>query len=325
MNFQIPGQIPGQAPAGLWRRVPPAIFPPVLGLLGLGLGWRRGIVEFALPQGLADAALGAIMLLALFALMTYVVKMARRPSVVLDELKILPGRAGLSAAVLCLYLLAVVFAPYSGGLARGFLGAGIVFHLGLTAALIWTLATGPKEQRRVTPVWHLGFTGWIVCALAAQALGLATLAIGLFWLSLVIAVGIWTASLQQFSRETVPAPLRPLLAIHLAPAALIGSVATGFQAEAIAQAFGLLSALLLFVFVVRGRWLLAAGFSPFWGALTFPLAATANFWLAMGGVWRLPGAFVLIGATLFIPFVAYQVMKLWAKGQLAVKTNAATA
>ena len=176
---------PKPTPKGLWRRTPPAIFPATLGLLGLALGWRRGVGQFALPPGLADLFLGAVTLFALFALLTYVVKLMRRPAVVLEDLRILPGRAGLAAAVLCLYLLAL--------------------------------------------------------------------------------------------------------------------------------------------FVVRARWLLSGGFSPLWGALTFPLAATATFWLALGGAWTLPGAVLLVAATIIIVPIALQVAKLWAKGTLAIKTNAAIA
>lgn len=321
MDFQIPKT----AQPGLFRRMPPAAFPTVLGLLGLGLGWRRGADAFGLPQGLAEALLGAITLLAAFVVLAYLVKLARRLAAGLEDLRILPGRAGLATAVLSLYLIALALGPVAPSLARMVFGLGIAAHLGLNAAVIYTFAKGPVEQRRVNPVWHLTFSGWIVASLAAQGLGFTLLALGLFWLSLLAAVAIWTISLQQFSRETVPAPLRPLLAIHLSPAALLGAVATGFQAGGMAQAFAILSALGLAALVIRARWLLAAGFSPLWGALTFPLAATASFWLALGEVWHLPGAFTLIAATLIIPPITFQILKLWANGQLAAKTNAATA
>lgn len=316
---------PKPTPKGLWRRTPPAIFPATLGLLGLALGWRRGVGQFALPPGLADLFLGAVVLFALFALLTYVVKLMRRPAVGLEDLRILPGRAGLAAAVLCIYLLALAFGPISPAQARPILLLGIVAHLALTVAVLWTFAHGPAEQRRVNPVWHLTFSGWIVAALAAQGLGLATLALALFWLALLAALVIWSLSIGQFAQESVPAPLRPLLAIHLAPASLLGTVATGFNAGGLSLAFAALSVILLALFVVRARWLLAAGFSPLWGALTFPLASTASFWLALGGAWTLPGAVLLVAATVIIVPIALQITKLWAKGTLAIKTNAAIA
>ncbi len=316
---------PPPTPKGLWRRTPPAIFPAVMGLLGLGLGWRRGVGEFALPPGFADLVLGAVSALALFALLTYVVKFMRRPAVVLEDLKILPGRAGVSAAVLCLYLLAAVFGPISPEQARPLLLLGMAVHAAFTVALIYVFAKGPPEQRRVTPVWHLSFTGWVLAAMVALSLGLPGLARALFWLSLIAALAIWSLSIQQFSRETVPAPLRPLLAIHLAPAAILGIVAHGFHANGMAMVFGLLAAVGLAVMVLRGRWMLAGGFSPLWGAFTFPLAATANLWLTLGGFWRVPGAVLLIVASIAVPMIAAKIFKLWASGQLAMKTNAAIA
>jgi tellurite resistance protein len=128
----------------------------------------------------------------------------------------------------------------------------------------------------------------------------------------------------------VPAPLRPLLAIHLSPAALLGTVSLGLGYHTLALVFAVLAALILTALVLGARWLLVAGFSPFWGALTFPLAASANLWLGMGerGMgegWRWAGDGALIAATLIIPPIAVKVLQLWAKGTLAIKTNAATA
>lgn len=316
---------PEPTPKGLWRRTPPAVFPPVLGVLALALGWRRGVGEFALPAGFADLLAGAAMALGLFALLSYVVKFARRPAVVLDDLRILPGRAGVASAVLCLYLLAAILGPLAPQEARPILLLGMAVHAAFTVALIYVFATGPAEQRRVTPVWHLSFTGWIVAAMVALGLDLPGVARVLFWGSLMTAMAIWSLSIQQFSRESVPAPLRPLLAIHLAPAAIFGLTATGFGAQGIAQVFGLITAAGLALGLIRLRWLTAAGFSPLWGAFTFPMASIASLWLSLGGVWRLPGAVLLIAATIAIPVIAAKIFKLWASGQLALKTNAAIA
>lgn len=316
---------PTPTPKGLWRRTPPTIFPAVMGLLGLGLGWRRGVAEFVLPQGFADLVLGAVTALALFAVLTYVVKFARRPAVVLEDLRILPGRAGVAAAVLCLYLLAAVFGPIASEQARPLLLLGMGVHAAFTVALIYVFATGPAEQRRVTPVWHLSFTGWVIAAMVALGLGLSGLAMVLFWGSLIAALAIWSISMQQFARETVPAPLRPLLAIHLSPAALLGMTAAGFGATGMAQAFALLTVAGLALALIRIQWLIEAGFSPLWGAFTFPLVAVANLWLTIGGAWRVPGAVLLIVATIMVPVIAAKIFKLWASGQLALKTNAAIA
>jgi tellurite resistance protein len=90
------------------------------------------------------------------------------------------------------------------------------------------------------------------------------------------------------------------------------------------------AAVLFLVLLARVRWLTEAGFSGFWSAFTFPLAAFAGvLFLTAQGLpsepVRMLGGLVLIAATLIIPPIAFKVMQLWAKGVLAQKTNAATA
>ena len=316
---------PSPTAAGLWRRTPPAIFPSIMGLYGLGLAWRRGAVVFDLPAGIAETILGAVTLLFLFSLLAYAVKLLRRPAVILDDLRILPGRAGMAAMVLCLYLLSITAAPYSAPLARAILWLGFAIHGGFALLFIYQLATGPAEQRRITPVWHLGFVGPIIGALAATVFEQYLLALAIFVATAVVAALIWAVSAEQIVKATVPAPLRPLLAIHLAPLALFGLVADALELEAVALGCAGIAALVVLWCAVRVRWLTEAGFSPLWGAFTFPIAATANLWLAVGGIWRVPGAVALVAATLIILPISWKMLQLWARGQLAVRTNAATA
>ena len=316
---------PSPTAAGLWRRIPPAIFPSIMGLYGLGLAWRRGVVVFDLPAGIAETILGAVTLLFLFSLLAYSVKLLRRPAVILDELRILPGRAGMAAMVLCLYLLSITVAPYSAPLARVILWLGFAVHGGFALLFIHQLATGPAEQRRITPVWHLVFVGPVIGALAATVFEQYLLALAIFVATAVMAALIWAVSAEQMVKETVPAPLRPLLAIHLAPLALFGLVADALDLEAVALGCAGIAALVVLWCVVRVRWLTEAGFSELWGAFTFPIAATASLWLGVGGIWRVPGGVALVAATLIILPIAWKVLQLWSRGQLAVRTNAATA
>jgi tellurite resistance protein len=316
---------PAAAPRGLWRRTPPAIFPAIMGLFGLGLAWRRAAQAFGVPGEIGEAILGAVTLLFLFGVLAYLVKMLRRPKVVIEELRILPGRAGLGTAALSFYLLSMTALRYDPAAAKLILYAGLALHGALVAALLYVYATGPAAQRRVTPVWHLNFVGFIIAALAATGVQLFGLALILFALTALMAAFIWAVSLEQFVREDVPAPLRPLLAIHLSPVAVLGLVAAALEFEAVALGCAGVAALLLGWMIVRVFWLTEAGFSALWGAFTFPLAATASLWLTLGGVWKWPGVAALALATIIIPVIAWKVVQAWARGQLAIKTNAATA
>ncbi|MGC9420608.1 MAG: tellurium resistance protein, partial [Rhodovulum sp.] len=123
-------------------------------------------------------------------------------------------------------------------------------------------------------------------------------------------------------------PLRPLLAIHIAPACLFGTVAVQLGLEMLAWGFVVLTLLILLVLLLRLRWFLSASFSPLWGAFTFPLAALASFLLnihaaGQGEEFRVLGGLTLVGASLVIPAILVKVMQAWAKGDLGVSTNAA--
>ncbi|MCC0063984.1 MAG: tellurium resistance protein [Defluviimonas sp.] len=305
--------------------MPPAVFPSIFGLFGLGLALRRAAASFALPAAIGEIVLGAVTLLYLAALAMYLAKSLRRPAALVEDLRILPGRAGVTTMVLSLYLLSLVLAPYDGAGALWILYAGFALHLVLVALVLFVYATGPAEQRRVNPVWHLIFVGPIIGALAALTFELYSLALVIFAISALLAALIWSVSLDQILKEDVPGPLRPLLAIHLAPLALLGLVAEGLELQVVAGGFAAISAMLLAWLVLRVRWLTAWGFSALWGAFTFPLAATASLWIAVGGIWRVPGALALVLALLVILPIAAQVLRLWFRGTLAVKTNAASA
>ena len=323
--------LPRPVPPGLWRRVPPAVFPPVLGALGLALAWLGGVRAFALPPGLAQLLAGMVVAVALFALLAYGVKLARRPGVLAEELAILPGRAGVAAGVLSLYLLAaLVGAIASVGLGRVLLVGSLVLHVVFLAVLVGVFRRGPTEQRRVTPAFHLSFTGFIVAARAALVLGWPGLAAGLFWPAMIAALVIYAVSVRQLRAAGVPAPLRPMLVIHLAPLALFATVSVDLGWTTAGTALAWAALMLLAVLILRARWLLADGFSPLWGALTFPVAATAAAWV---GLWtaapsepnRIIAGALLVGATLVVVPILLLVLRAWAQGRLPVRTNAAIA
>ncbi|MEJ1998692.1 MAG: tellurium resistance protein, partial [Maritimibacter sp.] len=200
-----------------FRKMPPAMFPPILGAFGLAAAWARTPDAFGLPAGIGQALMGAVTLLYLYVLGNYLAKLIARPSVLVDDLKVLPGRSGLATMSMAGMMLAVAVMPYSQAVAKVVLVLALVMHTLVALLVIRALLTGPAEARTVSPVFHLVFVGFIVSSFAAVSLGWLTFATLMFWVMLVAAVLIWLASLIQFIKKDVPAPLRPLLAIHLAP------------------------------------------------------------------------------------------------------------
>lgn len=335
MSTQPPAfKAQSQAQLPRWRKTPPAVFPPVLGAFGLAFAWMRTVDAFGFSPALGQFLLGAVTLLYLFLVGHYIAKVGKRPGVLGEDMRVLPGRAGLSAMSMSGMLLAAAVLPFSMPLAKVILVIALLLQALIALIFLRNYITGPAEARNVTPVMHLTLVGFIVSPLAALQMGWAGFSQAVFLVSVLAALAIWIASAVQFIRQDVPAPLRPLLAIHVAPASLLGMVALLMGNGALGLAFGVFAALLVLALLLRAPWVLAAGFSPFWGAFTFPLAAfsslmmvlgTANMGPADGMVFDIIGAVALAGGTVFIPWVLVRVVQLWLKGQLATKTNAAVA
>lgn len=316
-----PPEFPPRRPK-LFARTPPALFPSVLGLMGLGLALRRGFALLALPGGVVELLLGCMLGLWAFCILALLGKILRRPGVVLEELQTLPGRAGYSAASISLMLVAAVLIPYAPTVASAVVWLSLTVHLVLAILIIRVMIASPPEMRMVTPIWHLSFVGFIVAAMPAAQLGMVDLARAILWAAIPLAVFIWAVSLSQLIKRIPPAPLRPLLAIHLSPAALFVTVSALLGQVVLAQVFAVIGVVILASLAGFGRWITAAGFSPFWGGLTFPVAAFASALLMLGGVAEPFGFVVLLAALGLVPMVAWRVIGMWPGGKLAAKTGA---
>ena len=317
-----PPEFPPRKPA-LFAKTPPAIFPVLLGLIGAGLALKRVLAPFGEVVGLADLYLGLATGLWLFGAIAYGTKVARRPSVIRDDLQTLPGRAGLAALGVGAQLVALVVWNFAPGLAPVVLGLAFALHSLIVVLTVQVLLRAAPEARGITPVWHLSFVGYIVGALAAVAVGWTQAATVILGLTVGLAAVIWAVSVVQLIRRIPPVPLRPLLAIHLSPAALFASVAMGLGHHQIALGFLILATLIFVALLAFGRWITAGDFSALWGAFTFPAAAYATA-LAVNG---LPSPALILGGAIavFNAIIAWKVLKLWPGGRLANKTNAAEA
>lgn len=311
--------------SALFAKTPPAVFPSILGLLGLVVALRQVLARLGLDLGPADLAGGIAVALWLFAVTAYGVKLARRPSVVMEDLRVLPGRSGLATMTMGGMVTATLLALYVPQMALVLMLAALAGHAVLAALLIRLLLGLPPEARAVNPTLHLSLVGFIVAAPAALTLGWGWLAEALFWAAIPVAVVIWGLSLRQFAASVPPPPLRPLLAIHLAPAALLALVAGLLGKAEIAALFLGLGTVYGLLLVAGGRWVTQAGVSPLWGAFTFPLAAMASAMLVKGGAWHWPGIALTVLGLAVIPAILWWVLKRWPGGKLAAVTNAAEA
>lgn len=328
-HFPPPPQLAPKV--GLFRRVPPAIFPALLGLLGLVAVWRRAVDVFGFPAPLVDLAAGMMTLLFAYCLVAYGAKFAFRPGAVMEDLRTLPGRTGLAALFIGLMVEAALLAPISPGVARACLAVGVAGLLAIALHVLPQRLRGTDTAGPITPAMHLVFVGFILVPFAALPLGVAVGAMP--WLiryCALAALVITALSIRPLLTGGGQPPLRPLQVIHLAPAGFVASSAllTG-QALLGAVALGW-AAVLAALFLIRIRWLTEGEFSGFWSAFTFPVTAFVGALLVAAQAFEMEalrylGGILLVVATLYIPVIAYRVLKLWAKGVLAAKTNAAIA
>lgn len=304
----------------LWRRTPPAVFPVLLGLLGLGLGWRR----FVGAHVLTELALLIVCVFYIFLTALYIAKLMRHANILRVELTSPPAQAGVAAIPMSGMLVAAVVIPYAPHLAIAILGLSVLGHLVYGVALTRHLRAAGFQSGQVTPALHLPYVGLVLAPMAAIPLGMD----GLSWVLLLVSVPglvvIGWLSIRNTVQAGMPPPLRPTHAIHVAALSIFGSVLWQLGAERLACALLILAGLVTLVLAVRWRWLTAAGFTPVWGAFTFPMAALAGlFQFRFGGdagIW-VQGPLVL--ATFLILPIAARLLRRTVNGALAQQTGAA--
>ncbi len=313
----------------LWRSTPPAIFPVILGLVGLVHAWHGIGRAFGLPAAFGDILLGGATALLMFFSLSYLAKLIARPGVLMEDLKSPPGRAGLSAISMSFIVLSVGLLPY-GEIARYVWWFGVILHAVIVTFVVKAISKAPPEGRSVTPFQLLPFVGLSTTPLAGVSLGYVLLSQVLTYLSLAAFAVILFQLAAKFIRTRPPEPLRPPYAIVLAPLSLFGMAFGQFGPEIVFTVFYIAVWAYGIALLVFAKWLTKAGFTPMWGALTFPAATFTNInimAMAKGfGVVAITGTVAggLI-ATVLIFYIAYKALKMWAGRKLAQKTGAAVA
>ncbi|MGA1210345.1 MAG: tellurium resistance protein, partial [Gemmobacter sp.] len=176
-----------------FARVPPAIFPPILGLWGLGLGWRAAGEAAGFGAAPGEVILGAVFLLWLGAVLAYGAKLARRPGVLAEEVRVLPGQSGLAALGMATMAGAGGVLPHAPGIGAAMLVAGFVAHVALAVGMARRLLAAPPEARVFSPVWHMIFVGPILAVAPAAALGFDLAAAAILGVTLANAAVLWVA------------------------------------------------------------------------------------------------------------------------------------
>jgi len=313
----------------LWRRTPPAIFPVTLGFLGLGILWRHAAQVLGLPLWIGDILSGAAVMFFVYFAGLYVAKWVARPGVLFEDLKTPPARAGVSAMAMSVMLVPAILLDY--GVALEWLWwLGVVLQVLMAALVTVEILKSPVETRAFSPFQHLTYVGLIVAPIAGYPLGYAEFSHDIGLLSIVIFTVITVGYVRKLMRNPPPPPLCPSLVITLSPLSLFGvmfALSGDDTAFAVAYALAVLTA---FGLLGAARWMTAGGWTPVWGAFTFPLAAFGNLQVsAIGQGYGLIAELLLWGtlglASAVILFVLYRSTRAFVTGELSQKSAAATA
>ncbi|MBR0653506.1 SLAC1 anion channel family protein [Plastoroseomonas arctica] len=313
-NATIPAMLRRMTPPLLpsLAHLPLGLFAAPMGVCGLGLAWRTAAETLAAPAILGEAllALGAATWLLLLGL--HGLRGLRHPGALAADLAHPVRGAFIGAVTIGAMLAAGALGPYAPGAAHALWFVGAFGHLAVAAVTLRALLTAPRAVESLTPVLLIPLVGNIVAPAIGVRLGEPALGWGFFGIGAFLWLALHPILLGRLvAGPALPAPLRPTLAILLAPPA-VGAIAlvqlSGTHGVA---ALGLWGAALVvaLALLLNLRDFLRLPFSlSAWG-YTFPAAAfaiaTMEMLWAHAPAWAMAAAWpVLAAASAIVALVA---------------------
>jgi tellurite resistance protein len=281
-----------------------------LGLGGLGLAWRRADLWLVSEPVMALMVLAWLVILA-----AHLLRAARHPAAALADWRN-PMRCGFAgAASIGMMLTAAALTPYLPGAARGLVLLAIALHLVIGLSLLARVLRGEGSTAMLVPPLLIPLVGNVLAPIFCAPLGLPMLGWMLFGVGMLLWLALQPLLLGRLFEAPLPPPLRPSLAILLAPSAVgaLAIEALGGPLAAYLALYGLAAFTFLLLLMVL-RPMLGAGFTlGYWG-FTFPLAAftTATMKIAPGWI----GLGLLGLSTLVIGLIAAATLRLALNGAL---------
>jgi tellurite resistance protein len=268
--------------------VPASFFGIVLGLVGLGGGWRLAHRVWGLPAAIGEVllALGGLVwavLVVLYAAKWLLARDAALAEVAHPVQCCFAGLAGVATM-----LVAAALLPLSHAAGLLLYAAGAIITLAFALWRSGQLWHGEREAGATTAILYLpAVAGSFVTGTGAAALGYPDWGQLAFGAGLFSWLAIESVLLHRlYHGPAMPPPLRPTLGIQLAPP-VVGAVCylsvTAGPPDLVAHAllgYGLLQALLLLRLL---PWILEQPFTPAYWAFSFGVTALANAALIMVG------------------------------------------
>lgn len=307
--------------------MPVSIFASVMGVMGLGLAWRKAAAVAGLPPMVGEGIVALGILVLVITLAAYGIKALHFPSVVIGEFNHPIRSAFFSTLPIGLLLTAAGIHPYSVPVAVGVWALGALLQIVLTVRLILRWLEHRQDILQANPAWFIPIVGNIVVPLLGGRLGLTDLS----WFFFSVGMLFWPPMLaillyRLIFHDDLPPRLAPTLFILIPPAA-IGYLAyvtlTGCNSDPFALILVNGALFLTLTLLVRAPRFLRLPFAVSWWAFTFPLDAMALAALehghALGGtVWPITALAVLVVTTLVVGVVLARTLAGTMRGTLFV-------
>ena len=266
--------------------VPLSYFSIAVGLLALANAWRVGVRLWRLPADVAEALVLAGLLTWSVLLALYARKWFTHRDAAVAELHH-PLQSAFSALLPVSSLLAAqALIPFSRDAALALFVVAMLAQLALGVWLNGRLWMGGGQPELVTPAIYLpGVAQNFVAATTAAAFGFGQLGLLFFGAGLLFWLATESVILHRAAvLAPLPAPLRPLLGIQLAPP-VVGGVSYLALSSGLPDTFawillgyGLYQALLLLRLL---PWIRAQAFTPGYWAFSFGVAALPTLAMRM--------------------------------------------
>lgn len=306
--------------------VPASLFGMILGIAGLGSGWRIAARLWSVPGAIGEAImlLGAVVWALLMVMYAGKWWLAREAAVA--ELRHDVQSGFIALVPLTTMLMGLVIAPYSFTVAVTLWVIGAVGQLAYGAGSSARLWRGGRDLQATTTVLYLPTVGVnFVAALVAGQLGFTAWGAFFFGIGVLAWLSLESVILHRHAvSQPLPLPMRATLGIQLAPPVVGGmaylSITTG-PPDMVLQAlfgYGLLQGLVLLRLF---PWFREQGFTPGLWAFTFGVTAIANVALRMlergdTGPAALLAVPLFVFANLFVGTLAVLTLRLALRGQL---------
>jgi tellurite resistance protein len=303
--------------------LPAAFFSIVLGLSGIGQGWRVAAHLWGVPATIGEGVLLATVLVWAGLLLGYAVQTVMDPPRTVRELRdpVAGGTAALAG--IATFLVAQAVVPYSHALAWALVLLGMAWHLPFVlwhTGLMWQ---GRREEADTTTTVYLPtVAGNLTAAGALGALGHPDWA----WLLFGAAVLSWLALeplvVRRLWHTPTPPGLRPLVGIQFSPAVVTAASLLLIAPDAPTPVLLMLLGYSLFQMAVEVRlvlWLGEVAFAWSYWAFSFGVVSATVTCLKLAGR-GVPAAVhlalpVFVGANLFVGWLCLRSLGLvWTAG-----------